>query len=126
MSEKKERIKACLVEFSTFSGLYFRNVTFHDFENKIFVIGKERTKRQIKKLDGTAIIKGHLDIFNLNEKRYFTSENIKTRHYPSSLDDLKRDFSTWNDVKNLEKLENFSNFETLIKKAIWGEEQNVI
>lgn len=97
MSVKK--IKACEISFNSMTGLSIRNITFYDFENKIFVIGKERTKRQMIRLDSRMIIKGHLDEKNLLEKKYDTSEvGTKRRSFPPCKDDLERDLSILEEI----------------------------
>lgn len=102
---KEMKIKACEVSFSTMIGISFRNITFHDFEAKIFTIGKERTKRQYRSTDEVTFIKGHLDTVSLNDKKYNRiDEATSQRMFPPSPEDLKRDLSIWEEIKGMDKL----------------------
>lgn len=117
------KIKACEITFNGMTGITFRNITFHDYENKIFVVGRERTKRQYKSLDNVTLIKGHLNTDDLQDRKYKqTAPGIKSRQFPPSLDDLKRDLSLWEEIKGLDKLEGCSGISIKLEEAIKKEE----
>jgi|WetSurMetagenome_2_1015567.scaffolds.fasta_scaffold232822_1 hypothetical protein len=116
--KKETKIKACEIYFNSMTGLSFRNITFHDFDNKVFTIGRERNKKQYKTLDEKVFIKGHLDEKDLNDRKYLhTDECTKQRQFPPSLDDLKRDLKLWEEIKGLEKLIDYD-IESIILDAI--------
>lgn len=113
-----EKVKACEVSFNYTSGICFRNITFHDLEKRIFSIGRERTKYQFKSLDSKAIFKGHFDIESLGNKKLYKDElGNKLRHYPPSKEDLERDLSIWNEIKELPKIID-SDLAILINKSL--------
>jgi hypothetical protein len=112
-----EKIKATEVNFNTMTGLTIRNITFHDYEKKIFVIGRERTKRQFRSLENITFIKGHLDTEALNDRKFSNEGHSRQRCFPASCSDLGRDLLIWQEIKDLPKLKE-SNIEEQILKAI--------
>lgn len=113
-----KKIKATEVSFNSITGLTLRNITFHDFENKIFVVGKERTKRQFRKLENIVIFKDHLDVKTLDDKRYFKESDFsKQRCFPPSVRCLKLDLKVWEEIKDLPKLID-ADVETELLKAL--------
>lgn len=107
--KKESKVKSTQVEFNSMVGLICRNITFHDLENKVFVIGRERTKRQIKEIGDRVFLSGHSDIEKFENMRMDIVDigdgmQSKSRHFPPSADDLKRDLEVLKELKKLAKL----------------------
>ena len=116
-----KKIKATEITLSGMAGLTIRQITFHDYEQKIFVIGRERSKRQYKNLDKIMLIEGHLDAERLNDSKYEIINDhgiiVKQRCFPPSKADLERDLKVLEEIEQSKKLHD-CNFKEMILKEI--------
>lgn len=116
---KKLKIKACEISYSFMIGINFRNITFQDYDAKIFTVGKERTLRKYISLDDVTLVKGHLDTKGLGERKYNRTDDFTSqRMFPPSLEDLKRDLSLWEEIKGMDKLEGCCGIGIKLEEAI--------
>lgn len=100
-----KKIKATQIGYNSMTGLTMRHVTFHDFENKVFTEGRERTKRQMKSFDNTILIEGHLDIKKLDDDRFRkTEDGCKQRMFPPAKEDLELDLKVLESLDGMTKL----------------------
>lgn len=115
-----QKIKATEISFNGRTGLTMRLVTFHDFDQKIFVIGRERSKRQYKQMDKILLIDGHIDINHFDNARYeLTDENgfsCKRRCFPPSKKDLERDMKVLTEIELYKKLHDCNLKEMILKE----------
>ncbi len=114
-----KKIKATEITFNSMTGITIRNITFHDYERLIFVVGRERTKRQFKTLDKIVLFEGHLDAEKLNDEKYFQPDAYtKTRQFPASAKCLELDLKIWNSIKENKTLNDYYDIGEEITKTI--------
>lgn len=115
-----QKIKATEISLNGMTGLTIRQITFHDFEQKIFVVGRERSKRQYKNLDKTMIVEGHLDVERLDDARYKKVDDhgfsCKQRCFPPSKGDLERDLKVLEEIEQSKKLHDCNLKEMILKE----------
>lgn len=115
-----QKIKATEITLSGMTGLTIRQITFHDYEQKIFVIGRERSKRQYKNLDKVMLIEGHLDVERLDDARYKKTDDhgfsCKQRCFPPSKADLERDLKVLEEIEQSKKLHDCNIKEMILKE----------
>lgn len=95
-----EKIKACIVSADRMCGIEIKNVTFHDLDQKIFSIGRERSKRKLTNLANCTVFMGHLNEDELNEEKFEHIDNVKRRGMPPRPSDIDRDLNIWKKIKS--------------------------